>query len=79
MSGNSPLTRELAQARQDAADALDDFLATLALAGVVLPSVGVDWRMGQATGRFLIDLGAARPDVVGKLTDVLRKGLTADA
>ncbi|WP_329567513.1 hypothetical protein [Kitasatospora sp. NBC_01266] len=71
----SPLTRQLRGARQEAADALDEFLATLALAGIVLPSVGVNWRMGEATGYFLIDLGAARPDVVGKLTDVMRKGI----
>lgn len=43
----SPLTRQLRGARQEAADALDEFLATLALAGIVLPSVGVNWRMGR--------------------------------
>ncbi|MDH6116411.1 hypothetical protein ABH930_000810 [Kitasatospora sp. GAS204A] len=71
----SPLARELRVARQEAADALDDFLATLTLAGVLLPSVGVNWRMGEVTGCFLIDLGAARPDVVVKLTNVMRKGI----
>ncbi|WP_035845680.1 hypothetical protein [Kitasatospora azatica] len=71
----TPLARQLAYARREAADALDDLTAVLALAGVQLPSVGVDWRSGQVTGRFLIDLGAARPETVAKLTAVLRRGV----
>ncbi|GAA1229779.1 hypothetical protein GCM10009665_20260 [Kitasatospora nipponensis] len=74
----SPLAHHLDQARREAADALDDLTAVLALAGVPLPSVGVDWTHGRATGRFLIDLGAAGPDVVVKLTGVLRKGVGCD-
>ncbi|MFE9421971.1 hypothetical protein ACFYNO_03290 [Kitasatospora sp. NPDC006697] len=71
----TPLSRHLSDARAYTADVLEDLLALLALANVQLPSVGVDWRSGQATGVYLIDLGAARPDVIDKLLPVLRAGL----
>ncbi|GAA1959202.1 hypothetical protein [Kitasatospora viridis] len=73
----TPLSRHLADAKSHAADVLDDLLALLHLAGIPLPSVGVDWQSGQATGVFLIDLGAARPDVVERLVTVLRVGLNS--
>ncbi|MGW6916715.1 hypothetical protein ACWGB8_23250 [Kitasatospora sp. NPDC054939] len=66
-----------AEDRRRAADVFDDFLATLGVAGLVLPSAGVDWRSARTTGVVLIDLGAVRPDVVERMTDLLRKGLRA--
>ncbi|MGW4891812.1 hypothetical protein ACWEQL_06035 [Kitasatospora sp. NPDC004240] len=72
---SSILTRATADQRRAAAEAFDDLLAVLALAGIVLPSAAVDWRAGRLTGAVLIELGAARPDVVLRLVDLLRKGL----
>ncbi|MGW6913251.1 hypothetical protein ACWGB8_05420 [Kitasatospora sp. NPDC054939] len=66
-----------AEARREAAYAVEDLLATLAAAGVCLPSVGVDWISASATGVVLIDLGAAKTDEVVLLTAVLRDGVRA--
>ncbi|MGW2376120.1 hypothetical protein [Kitasatospora sp. NPDC001683] len=66
-----------AQRRREAADACDDLIATLTAADVKLPSVAVDWQCATTTGIVLIDLGAARPDVIVRLTDVLRDGVRA--
>ncbi|MGW6913873.1 hypothetical protein ACWGB8_08640 [Kitasatospora sp. NPDC054939] len=71
----SVLARLTAPQRRAAADALDDLLAVLALAGITLPSAGIDWRAGRLTGAFLIELGAARPEIVLRIVDLLRKGL----
>ncbi|MGW4892722.1 hypothetical protein ACWEQL_10725 [Kitasatospora sp. NPDC004240] len=71
----SILTRATAEYRRAAAEAFDDLLAVLALAGVRLPSAAVDWRAGRLTGAFLIELGAARPEVIARIVDLLRKGL----
>ncbi|MFI6848377.1 hypothetical protein OG535_18675 [Kitasatospora sp. NBC_00085] len=71
----SMLGRMTAHDRRRAADAFDDFQATLAAAGLTLPSAGVDWRSARTTGVVLIDLGAVRADVIERLTDLIRKGL----
>ncbi|MFF1906072.1 hypothetical protein [Kitasatospora sp. NPDC058218] len=71
----SSLTRATVEQRRAAADALDDLRAVLALGGVALPSVGIDWQAGRATGDYRIDLGAVRPDVIVRLVELLRKGL----
>lgn len=71
----STLSRVTAESRRAAADALDDLRAVLALAGIRLPSLGVDWRSGTRTGAFLVDLGAVRPDVALRLVELLREGL----
>jgi hypothetical protein len=73
----SALRRLTAQTRREAADACDDLIATLAAADVKLPSVAVDWQSAATTGVVLIDLGAARPDVVVQLIDVIREGVRA--
>ncbi|MFJ9697942.1 hypothetical protein [Kitasatospora sp. NPDC101183] len=73
----SALRRLTARDRRKTADAYDDLLSTLAAADVKLPSVTVDWQSAAATGVALIDLGAARPDVVVRLVDVIRDGVRA--
>ncbi|MEV0534651.1 hypothetical protein [Kitasatospora sp. NPDC050463] len=67
--------RMTAHDRRRAADAFDDFRATLAAAGLMLPSAGVDWRSAQTTGVVLIDLGAVRADVVERCTELIRTGI----
>ncbi|MFD5434148.1 hypothetical protein ACFWJ4_18580 [Kitasatospora sp. NPDC127067] len=64
-----------AEDRRTAADVLDDLQAVLNAADVKLPSLGIDWRSAKATGVVLIDLGAARPDVIERLVVVLRRGM----
>lgn len=49
----------------------------LAEAGLLLPSVGVDWP--TITGDVLVTLGRARPELVVSITDLLRDGLNARA
>ncbi|WP_280723525.1 hypothetical protein [Kitasatospora sp. MAA4] len=63
--------------RRAAQDALSRLIALLAEAGIVLPSATVDWR-APVTGIVLIELGAARVDVVELLIATLRKGLGHD-
>ncbi|WP_280727794.1 hypothetical protein [Kitasatospora sp. MAA4] len=70
----SHLDRRTVEARQQVADALAELIAALELAGIVLPSLGVDWHSGKLTGVYLIDLGAARPDVILLLAKVVRVG-----
>ncbi|PYC81339.1 hypothetical protein C7C46_11510 [Streptomyces tateyamensis] len=65
--------------RQEAADALEDFQVALTLAGVTLPSAGLDPHEGQFTGQVLIDLGRVSPATLEKLTDLLRAALTIRA
>ncbi|WP_179852966.1 hypothetical protein [Streptomyces sp. 1331.2] len=45
------------------------------LPGVSGSGLGIDWRSAKATGVVLIDLGAARPDVIERLVVVLRRGM----
>ncbi|MFD8757091.1 hypothetical protein ACFV0O_39870 [Kitasatospora sp. NPDC059577] len=71
----SPLSRATAEQRRQAAGVLDDLTAVLALGGVTLPSVEVDWHYGRLTGSYLIDLGRARPLDLLRIVDLLRKGL----
>ncbi|MFJ2811254.1 hypothetical protein [Kitasatospora sp. NPDC087271] len=67
--------RATADQRRQAADVLDDLTAVLALGGVKLPSVEVDWEHGRRTGCYLIGLGCARPFELLRVVDLLRKGL----
>ncbi|MFJ1935231.1 hypothetical protein ACIOGZ_21585 [Kitasatospora sp. NPDC088160] len=67
--------RVTADQRRQAADVLDDLTAVLALGGVKLPSVEVDWEHGRRTGCYLIGLGCARPFALLRVVDLLRKGL----
>ncbi|MFC5664525.1 hypothetical protein ACFP3U_16215 [Kitasatospora misakiensis] len=69
------LDRAIAEQRREAAYAVEDLLAVLALAGANLPSVGVDWEYGRRTGCYLIDLGSARAAQIVRITDLLRAGL----
>ncbi|MGW4894335.1 hypothetical protein ACWEQL_18990 [Kitasatospora sp. NPDC004240] len=71
------LRRMTAEARREAAQAVEDLLAVTAAADVRLPSVGVDWISASVTGVVLIDLGAARTDEVVKLVEVIRDGVRA--
>ncbi|WP_035798720.1 hypothetical protein [Kitasatospora mediocidica] len=70
----SKLTKHTAEARQDAADALEELLDALRFSSVPLVSVAVDWHSAKFTGRYLIDLGATRPDVARRMAKVLRAG-----
>ncbi|MEV7928375.1 hypothetical protein [Kitasatospora sp. NPDC088264] len=69
------LSRVTADQRRQAADVLDDLTAVLALSGVTLPSIEVDWEHGRRTGCYLISLGCARPFELLRVVDLLRKGL----
>ncbi|MFD7832535.1 hypothetical protein [Kitasatospora sp. NPDC059803] len=71
----SALNRATVDQRRQAADVLDDLTTVLALAGVKLPSVDVDWEHGRRTGCYLIGLGCARPSELLRVVDLLRKGL----
>ncbi|MDH6133030.1 hypothetical protein P3T37_002424 [Kitasatospora sp. MAA4] len=73
----SRMDREMREKRRAAQDALSRLIALLAEAGIVLPSATVDWR-APVTGIVLIELGAARVDVVELLIATLRKGLGHD-
>ncbi|GAA2242878.1 hypothetical protein GCM10010430_25620 [Kitasatospora cystarginea] len=65
-------------ARREEADAAEAvLLEALRLAGIVLPSVGVDRAAGRRSGFYLVDLGSARPDVVAQLAAVIRLGVEA--
>ncbi|MER7765731.1 hypothetical protein [Kitasatospora sp. NPDC096140] len=72
---DSVLSRATAEQRRQAAGVLDDLTTVLALGGVKLPSVEVDWEYGRLTGNYLIDLGPARPPDLLRVVDLLRKGL----
>ncbi|MDH6130425.1 hypothetical protein [Kitasatospora sp. GP82] len=63
--------------RAEAVTALDDLLGALSLAGVVLPSLGVDQVPVFGSGVCLVELGRARPDVVAQLAVVIRRGADA--
>ncbi|MFD7586390.1 hypothetical protein ACFV84_13335 [Kitasatospora sp. NPDC059811] len=69
------LSRVTAEQRRQAADVLDDLTAVLALGGVMLPSVEVDWEHGRLTGCYLVNLGSASPSALLRVVDLLRKGL----
>ncbi|MFD8751963.1 hypothetical protein ACFV0O_13425 [Kitasatospora sp. NPDC059577] len=71
---SSMIDKTTAEDRRAAADILDDLQAVLSAAAVELPSLGIDWRSATSTGVILIDLGAARPDVIERLVVVLRRG-----
>ncbi|MEU8925913.1 hypothetical protein AB0D10_34110 [Kitasatospora sp. NPDC048545] len=72
---SSMISRITAEDRGIAADILDDLQAVLSAAEVTLPSLGIDWRSVRDTGVLLVDLGAARPDVIERLVVVLRRGM----
>ncbi|MCG6495531.1 hypothetical protein [Kitasatospora sp. A2-31] len=74
----SVLTRVTEEQRREAAYALEDLVAVLALAGADLPNAEIDWRHGRMTGSYLIDLGCATPERVTRITDLLRKGLRSE-
>ncbi|MEU8925797.1 hypothetical protein AB0D10_33520 [Kitasatospora sp. NPDC048545] len=72
---SSILSRATAEQRRQAASVVEDLLSVLALGGVKLPSIAVDWEYGRGTGNYLVDLGSARPLELLRLLDLLRKGL----
>ncbi|MER8102866.1 hypothetical protein [Kitasatospora sp. NPDC094016] len=72
---SSMLSRVTADQRRQAADVLDDLTTVLALGGVTLPSVEVDWERGRLTGCYLVSLGSARAVELLRVVDLLRKGL----
>ncbi|MBP0452967.1 MULTISPECIES: hypothetical protein [unclassified Kitasatospora] len=69
------LDRATAEQRREAALAVEDLIAVLALADAKLPSVEVDWEYGRLTGAYLINLGSARTAQILRITDLLRRGL----
>ncbi|MFD8784624.1 hypothetical protein [Kitasatospora sp. NPDC059599] len=71
----SVLSRATAEQRRQAASVVEDLVSVLALGGVKLPSIAVDWHYGRTTGNYLVDLGSARPLELLRLLDLLRKGL----
>lgn len=70
----SRIVRHTEDARRLAAEALEELTDSLRLVDVLFPSLGVDWTRGRQTGVFLVDMGAARPDVALKLARVIRAG-----
>ncbi|MFD8751061.1 hypothetical protein ACFV0O_08765 [Kitasatospora sp. NPDC059577] len=71
----SVLSRVTAEQRRRVASVVEDLVSVLALGGVKLPSVAVDWEYGSRTGNYLVDLGSARPLELLRIVDLLRKGL----
>ncbi|AUY52768.1 hypothetical protein [Streptomyces sp. CB01881] len=69
------LNRATAEQRREAALAVEELIAVLALADAKLPSVEVDWEYGRLTGAYLINLGSARTAQILRITDLLRQGL----
>jgi hypothetical protein len=53
--------------------ALAELTRSLALVDITLPSAGLD-QPSLLTGTVLVQLGNARPDVVLRLAEVVRKG-----
>lgn len=75
-SRTSQLSAITATMQTQAADALSELVAALALVGVVLPSAGVDWP-SVLSGNVLVELGRARPDVITLIAKVIRAGAEA--
>ncbi|MER7765677.1 hypothetical protein [Kitasatospora sp. NPDC096140] len=71
----SMLSRATAEQRRQAACVVEDLVSVLALGGVTLSSIEVDWEYGRITGNYLVDLGSARPLDLLRMLDLLRKGL----
>ncbi|MFF2747386.1 hypothetical protein ACFVVA_17785 [Kitasatospora sp. NPDC058048] len=71
---SSTLSRAIAEQRRQAADVLDDLATVLALGGVKLPTLEVDWADGRLTCSYLLRL-TARPLDLLRMVDLLRKGL----
>ncbi|MER7583858.1 hypothetical protein [Kitasatospora sp. NPDC097691] len=71
----SVLSRVTAEQRRQAASIVEDLVSVMALGGVTLPSIAVDWEFGRRTGTYLVDLGSARPLELLRVLDLLRKGL----
>ncbi|MFJ2775254.1 MULTISPECIES: hypothetical protein [unclassified Kitasatospora] len=69
------LNRATAEQRREAAFAVEELTAVLALGDAKLPSLEVDWDYGRLTGAYLINLGSARTSQVLRITELLRKGL----
>ncbi len=69
----SKFQRHVREQRQAALDALAQLRAALEAAGIVLPSLGLD-HQSPYTGTVLVELGAARPDVVQRLARAVRRG-----
>ncbi|MFE5588095.1 hypothetical protein [Kitasatospora sp. NPDC056531] len=71
----SMLSRATAEQRREVASVVEDLISVLALGGVKLPSVEVDWEHGRLTGCYLVQLGSARTLELLRIVDLLRKGL----
>lgn len=56
-----------------------DLANALALAGISLPGLAADRQRGWLTGTFLVDLGAAHPDAVSRLAEVVRRGAEVES
>jgi hypothetical protein len=74
MSNLSPLQRQAKPHREAAEAALARLRAALEAAGIALPSLGLDQQY-PFTGTVLIELGAARPDIVEALAAAILRGL----
>ncbi|MGW2372131.1 hypothetical protein [Kitasatospora sp. NPDC001683] len=64
-----------ADQRRDVASVVEDLISVLALGGVKLPSIEIDWEHGRLTGCYLVQLGSARTLELRRVVDLLRKGL----
>ncbi|MET8628129.1 hypothetical protein ABZW30_31050 [Kitasatospora sp. NPDC004669] len=71
---SSTLSRVTAEQRRQAAVVLDDLTTVLALGGVTLPTLEVDWAGGRLTCEYLLHV-TARPVDLLRIVDLLRKGL----
>ncbi|MGK4581965.1 hypothetical protein [Kitasatospora sp. HPMI-4] len=72
--GRSLLQRFAAESRSTALAAEAELADALRQAGIVLPSLATERHPGYFTGTFLVDLGRARPDVVARLAEAVRRG-----
>lgn len=68
------LTALTDEARRQATEAEAELKESLALDGVVFPSLAVDFA-GVVTGVILLDLGRVRPDVAVHIAGLVRDGV----
>lgn len=76
--GNGPVAKWRPDPWEEAEDAAQALAEALDGAGLTLPSLGVDqWPV--ITGRPLVELGRARPDVVTELAELVVRGTCSAA
>ncbi|MFI1950617.1 hypothetical protein ACH437_01945 [Streptomyces xinghaiensis] len=75
--GHGPVAKWRPDPWEEAEDAAQALAEALDGAGLTLPSLGVDqWPV--ITGRPLVELGRARPDVVTELAELVTRGTRSE-